>query len=111
MGINDHIYGFCTADAVFDEDFWRLYRALQTYLSQAFGNIDRLRIISQSKEAAQQANQAKSEFLSRMTHELRTPMNGVIGMTSLLLDTQLNHEQKEYVSTIRSSGDTLTCIN
>jgi PAS domain S-box-containing protein len=60
-----------------------------------------------AKEAAEAADRAKSEFLAIVSHEIRTPINGVIGFAQILADSPLSPEQREQVAIIKSSGQAL----
>ncbi len=79
--------------------FWDVTEQKQAELQLAY-----------AKDAAEAANRAKSTFLATMSHEIRSPLNGIIGMTELLLGTEPTPEQRDYLKVIQDSGDALLMV-
>jgi two-component system, sensor histidine kinase and response regulator len=66
--------------------------------------------IEEARQAAESANRSKSDFLANMSYEIRTPLNAIIGMTELVLQSELKPSQQEYLTTVLESGESLLSI-
>ncbi len=92
---------------------WRIERELRSSQAHLEALVERRTAdLKKALDAAQAANEVKTQFLAIMNHELRTPMNGIIGTTQLLMATALNEEQRAYVgSTYRCSLSLLSLLD
>lgn len=85
----------------------RLEEQVAQRTAQLKASNDKLKL---AKEKAEEMARLKSEFLANISHELRTPMNGIMGMTELVLDSELQPEQREFLQIVKNSADSLLCI-
>jgi signal transduction histidine kinase/CheY-like chemotaxis protein len=83
---------------------------LESRLETVQDEIWELKSAAEALDRAEAANEAKSRFLATVSHEFRTPLNGILGMADLLASTPLNAEQTSYLSAIRASGDALSSL-
>ena len=94
-----------------EEEIRRAHDELEIRVQERTAELAQANVqLSHAKDAAEAASRAKSTFLANMSHEIRTPLNAVIGMTELVLKGQLSAQQREFLQTVRDSGEALLSV-
>ena len=86
-----------------DSDEWRVYGLVSDVTDEHQQALE----LQRARDAAESASQAKSQFMASMSHEIRTPMNAILGMTELLMGTNLSDKQRRYAQSVFRSGESL----
>jgi PAS domain S-box-containing protein len=114
MVVEDQVIGvlefFSPQTAQPDEEFLTIMGHIGTQLGQVIRRQRAEEDLRDAKASAESANRAKSEFLTTMSHEMRTPMNAILGMADLLAETSLVEEQRDYVSVFQKAGASLLSL-
>ncbi len=115
MFTGSKLYGFIGFDAVRHQRAWSVEHIALLRLAGEIiaGTINRAQFeteIMEARRVAEEANNAKSEFLATMSHEIRTPMNAILGFSEILLNTSENDQNKAYINAVLSSGRTLLSL-
>ncbi len=88
----------------------QLLNQAAAFIATTLENVRMLHRLRAARRVAEESSASKSAFLANMSHEIRTPLNAIIGMTTLLGDTELNDEQSHFVDTVKQSSDGLLQI-
>ncbi|RPH34495.1 MAG: PAS domain-containing hybrid sensor histidine kinase/response regulator [Bacteroidales bacterium] len=96
-----------------EEEIRKLINDLEMRMEERTRQLEEINInLEEAKYEAEEANRTKSEFLAHMSHDIRTPLNAILGYTELLRYTIIDQTQKDYINSIESSGNSLlTLIN